>query len=684
MQLPLIISPETHLKASSSYECWPFRAVLKRAVKYLLLLVAVTNFVLLLPNAPSTAGDPGVYEVGSDPSVGFNLISWANFGGGGASTWENAVQSIYDAGFSEVSISPVRYITLGTGSIATSSSQGPELAHIAAGISRAKSLGMRVTVNPFVEPAGFSTWRGFYNPSPGSAESNTFWNDYEQYLVDVAQIAQANGADAMTVGTELKAITQNSGNNAKWNSVISAVDAQFGGSLGYAANWDNYQDANLTSTIWENSAIDFLGIDSYFQGMLSNSQADNSGSYPNPTFINQVETAWNDKLDNEIIPFAAARQSGGGLPVEFVEIGYLPYNRTTVSPQNTSGAIDQDEQNMAYEGLMRALDGRQATGELTSVNLWNWGMPGTGNNLWDMGVSGTQPHANNIQTTQWLSDFVSNPGTPPTSGTQVLYSFESGDDGFFYPNFEAEPASILAQVGSLGATNGSSSLAITKPTPAWTWDARVDMSGEQLLALQEALNDDIDNYVLEIDVTYVSSDLPGSLTSLGMHLTFESNLDGWSQDSPFASISSPTDQTIRVEVPLSSFTLTAGLSSANFTIGFSGSWLGADDVILYLDRIALRDTTFTAPEDADFDNDGDIDGQDFLSWQRGFGISSNADTTQGDANGDGAVSESDFTIWQSQYGTPSALSAATAIPEPSTAWLAVIAGLVLYNRNMLR
>ncbi len=188
---------------------------------------------------------------------------------------------------------------------------------------------MRVTVNPFIEPVNFSTWRGFYNPSPNSSEWNTFWNDYDQYITDVAAMAESSGADSLTVGTELRGLTQNSGNNAKWANVISSADAEFSGSIGYAANWDNYNNSNVANTIWDNPAIDFIGIDSYFQGLLSNSQADNSGSYPNETFITQVENAWNSKLDNEILPFAADRQSGNGLPVEFTEVGYLPYNRTS-------------------------------------------------------------------------------------------------------------------------------------------------------------------------------------------------------------------------------------------------------------------------------------------------------------------------------------------------------------------
>jgi len=630
--------------------------------------VMLLSIALWLPfTSNQAAADPGIYEPGSDPGVGFNLISWNNFGASGTSIWENGVQSIYDAGFREVSISPVRFVTLGTGSIATTSSKGPELSHIAAGIARAKSLGMRVTVNPFVEPVNFSTWRGFYDPTPNSGEWTTFWDDYEDYLVDVAQIAQSNNADSMTVGTELRAITQNSGNNSKWSSVISAVDAEFSGSLGYAANWDNYANSNLTSTVWENSAIDFIGIDSYFTNLLNNSQADASGSYPNPMFINQVESAWNNRLDNVILPYAAARKSGAGMPIEFTEIGYLPRNRTTVNPQGESQPVDRDEQNMAYEGLMRALDGRLASGEFLAAHIWNWGMPGTGSNLWDMGVSGSEPHADNVQSSQWLSNFVD--PTPPEA-TQVLYSFEDGLDGFFYPNFEAEPASLLSQVNGSGATDGDHSLGITKPTSTWTWDARVEMTGDQLQALQDALLDNIDDYILEIDVTYVAGDLPAGLNSMDMHVSFESNLDSWSQDWPHAAINGVANQTFNVEIPLNTFDLTAGLSSANFHIGFAGSFSG--NATVYIDRIALTDTTFVAPEDADFNGDGSIDGMDFLVWQENSGTSSGASIAEGDANGDGAVNELDLGIWESQYGSVSTLTSQAAVPEPSSLCLLVI------------
>ena len=97
------------------------------------------------------------------------------------------------------------------------------------------------------------------------------------------------------------------------------------------------------------------------------------------------------------------------------------------------------------------------------------------------------------------------------------------------------------------------------------------------------------------------------------------------------------------------------------------------------------------PTSADFDGDSDVDGQDYLILQNGFGVG----TTQpeGDADGSGTVDAVDLGIWQSEYGSIGAathfegdvdndldvddddlalvqslippLSASTAVPEPA-------------------
>jgi len=52
---------------------------------------------------------------------------------------------------------------------------------------------------------------------------------------------------------------------------------------------------------------------------------------------------------------------------------------------------------------------------------------------------------------------------------------------------------------------------------------------------------------------------------------------------------------------------------------------------------------------ADFDSDGDVDGADFLSWQRGFG-KANAVRTDGNSDDDTDVDTSDLTAWSTTFG----------------------------------
>ena len=59
--------------------------------------------------------------------------------------------------------------------------------------------------------------------------------------------------------------------------------------------------------------------------------------------------------------------------------------------------------------------------------------------------------------------------------------------------------------------------------------------------------------------------------------------------------------------------------------------------------IVIQDT-------ADYDEDGDDDGRDFLRWQRGFGIDVLAGLGDGDGTHDGLVNDSDLAVWKTTYG----------------------------------
>jgi hypothetical protein len=63
---------------------------------------------------------------------------------------------------------------------------------------------------------------------------------------------------------------------------------------------------------------------------------------------------------------------------------------------------------------------------------------------------------------------------------------------------------------------------------------------------------------------------------------------------------------------------------------------------------------------ADFDGDGDADGNDFLRWQRGVGKPS-ATKADGDANSDSIVNGLDLAIWKDEFGATIASAQAAVI-----------------------
>jgi hypothetical protein len=80
----------------------------------------------------------------------------------------------------------------------------------------------------------------------------------------------------------------------------------------------------------------------------------------------------------------------------------------------------------------------------------------------------------------------------------------------------------------------------------------------------------------------------------------------------------------------------------------------------------------TPPDPADFNRDGNVDGQDFLAWQVDLGAAGPGLAC--DANRDERVDRLDFAVWAEHFtSAPAPTSAGAAAPEPAGAWLAAIA-----------
>jgi len=84
---------------------------------------------------------------------------------------------------------------------------------------------------------------------------------------------------------------------------------------------------------------------------------------------------------------------------------------------------------------------------------------------------------------------------------------------------------------------------------------------------------------------------------------------------------------------------------------------------------------------ADFDVDGDVDGADFMRWQRGFGDMGSAAHGHGDANRDLNVDAIDFNLWKSRFGGAPGL---TSVPEPAASVLFLVGGLRALLIEVLR
>jgi hypothetical protein len=84
---------------------------------------------------------------------------------------------------------------------------------------------------------------------------------------------------------------------------------------------------------------------------------------------------------------------------------------------------------------------------------------------------------------------------------------------------------------------------------------------------------------------------------------------------------------------------------------FTGTEVSIDNV--FVDAVATS---------ADFDADGDVDGADFLRWQRGVGSPTPA-LAQGDADMDADVDGADLVVWRGKWKATQ--PPVTTVPEPA-------------------
>ena len=82
----------------------------------------------------------------------------------------------------------------------------------------------------------------------------------------------------------------------------------------------------------------------------------------------------------------------------------------------------------------------------------------------------------------------------------------------------------------------------------------------------------------------------------------------------------------------------------------------------------------TEPVPGDFNADGVVDAADLARWSAGFGLATGALLAQGNADRDRDVDGADFLVWQRHFDSGASVTAAsTSVPEPPAVALLILA-----------
>jgi hypothetical protein len=207
------------------------------------------------------------------------------------------------------------------------------------------SQGMKVMLKPHVDiiTDGPGHWRGNIGFGENEDDWKTWFNEYTDFIIYYAKLAQENQVDYFVVGTELG----NTSNRVEdWREIINNIRNVFKGPITYAANWDEVFDVE-----WWNE-LDAIGVDAYFSLTTTNEPS-----------LNQLREAW-----KPITLQLGELSNLWGRPIILTEIGYRSRDGTNRRANDTK-TIDLEEQADCYQALFESFDGKEWW---QGVYWWNW------------------------------------------------------------------------------------------------------------------------------------------------------------------------------------------------------------------------------------------------------------------------------------------------------------------------
>lgn len=218
-------------------------------------------------------------------------------------------------------------------------------------IQEAHSLGMKVMMKPHLDviDASEGGFRGEILCAT-EPELDTWFNNYRDFIVHYAKMAQETKCEMLCIGTELTSMATI--REEKWKTVvIPSIKEAYSGPLIYAANWhDEYQYVKF----WDK--MDYVGIDAYFP--LSDKNI--------PTY-EEIKAGW-DPWIKDMEEF----QKRVNKPIIFPEVGYCSADGITKRPweEAVGRPLNMKMQENCYRAIFELFWQKDW---FYGVYWWKWG-----------------------------------------------------------------------------------------------------------------------------------------------------------------------------------------------------------------------------------------------------------------------------------------------------------------------
>lgn len=277
----------------------------------------------------------------------------------------------------------------------------PTDAALISAIDYARSIGLTVGLKVHIEPYS-GDWRAYINPS----DRTTWFKNYGNYLVRLAEIGEEHGVGLIVIGTELVSMASsemNSTNTQNWKDLIKRVRDVYSGKLTYGANSNdnsNSQFVNEKKFIGFWGDLDYAGLSVYYNLNTSSNSVDS---------LKQQWDYWNK---NDIQPF----QQAVGKPILIQETGYRSVDNAHIDPWNweRGGSPNMTEQANSYEALLSYWNDYSY---IAGVYFWHWETnPNAG------GTNSTSYTPQNKPAEAVMKKWFTSPSAPTAPPAQAAFS----------------------------------------------------------------------------------------------------------------------------------------------------------------------------------------------------------------------------------------------------------------------